>query len=178
VGSAAQPAVASDREYDVRFRGVLLSVGLAIVLSGRSASAGKGIAGVVNLNTAPPEVLSLLPGVGPAKAAAILTYRKRRPFRTVDELVRIKGIGRKMVRRLRVHLAIAGPTTATAAADNPPVIAPGPAPKPAPHAPPPAAHPARPPLCSPPRALARPARAPSREHRALRPFSAPCLAPR
>jgi len=79
------------------------------------ARAGKAIAGVINLNTAPAEVLSLLPGVGPAKAAAILTYRKRRPFRTVDELVRIKGIGRKMVRGLRPHLAIAGPTTAAAA---------------------------------------------------------------
>ena len=72
----------------------------------------KAVDGVVNLNTAPVEVLGLLPGVGPAKAAEIAAYRKKRPFRTVDELVRIKGIGRKMVRRLRVHLAVAGPTTA------------------------------------------------------------------
>ena len=60
-------------------------------------------------------MLGLLPGVGPAKAAEIVGYRKKHPFRTVDELVRIKGIGRKMVRRLRVHLAVAGPTTATGA---------------------------------------------------------------
>ena len=76
------------------------------------ARAAKAVDGVVNLNTAPAEVLGLLPGVGPAKAAEIVAYRKKRPFRTVDELVRIKGIGRKMVRRLRVHLAVAGPTTA------------------------------------------------------------------
>src|SRR6516225_3490345 len=87
----------------------LLALGSAV-----PARAGKAVDGVVNLNTAPPEVLGLLPGIGPAKAAEIATYRKRRPFRTVDELVRIKGIGRKMVRRLRPHLAVAGPTTAAA----------------------------------------------------------------
>ena len=53
-------------------------------------------------------MLALLPGIGPAKAAEIVAYRKRRPFRTVDELVRIRGIGRKMVRHLRVHLAVVG----------------------------------------------------------------------
>lgn len=78
-------------------------------------AAGKAVDGAVNLNTAPPEVLGLLPGIGPAKAQSILAYRKKHPFRTVDELVRIKGIGRKMVRAWRAHLAVAGPTTATAA---------------------------------------------------------------
>jgi competence protein ComEA len=87
---------------------------LVLLLSGVARAGGKAVDGAVNLNTAPPEVLALLPGVGPAKAASILAYRKRHPFRTVDELVRIKGIGRKMVRRLRAHLAVGGPTTATA----------------------------------------------------------------
>ena len=85
----------------------------AIALTPRDARAeAKDLDGVVNLNTAPPEMLELLPGIGPAKVHDILWYRQRHPFRTVDELVRIKGIGRKMVRRLRVHLAISGPTTA------------------------------------------------------------------
>ena len=79
------------------------------------AAAGKAVDGVVNLNTAEPAVLLLLPGVGPAKVERILAYRRRRPFRTIDELVRVKGIGRKMVRALRAHLAVSGPTTATPA---------------------------------------------------------------
>src|SRR3954453_20089337 len=74
----------------------------------------KDLDGVINLNTAVPEMLELLPGIGPAKVHDILWYRQRHPFRTVDELVRIKGIGRKMVRRLRAHLAVSGPTTAHA----------------------------------------------------------------
>lgn len=100
------------------------------------AWAAKGVDGVVNLNTADANVLGLLPGVGPAKAAQIVAYRKRHPFRTVDELVRIRGIGRKMVRRLRVHLAIAGPTTATGVV-IPATVAPPPAPPPRPPPPPP-----------------------------------------
>ena len=94
------------------FRIVTWLVVAAIALAANAAWAAKGIDGVVNLNTAPPEVLGLLPGIGPAKAAEIVRYRTKRPFRTVDELVRIKGIGRKMVRRFRTHLAVAGPTTA------------------------------------------------------------------
>jgi competence protein ComEA len=91
---------------------------VAIWLGQSAALAGKSVDGVVNLNTAPPEVLGLIPGIGPAKAAEIVRYRSKRSFKTVDELVRIRGIGRKMVRRLRGHLAVAGPTTATAAASG------------------------------------------------------------
>jgi competence ComEA-like helix-hairpin-helix protein len=68
--------------------------------------------GVVNLNTASPEELGLIPGVGPARIRNILAYRRNHPFRTVEELARIKGIGRKTVRRWRQHLAVSGPSTA------------------------------------------------------------------
>jgi competence protein ComEA len=98
------------------FAVAVAGVSILLVAAGETiASAGKAIDGVVNLNTAPEGTLSLLPGVGPAKATAIVRYRQRRPFRTVDELVRIRGIGRKQVRALRPHLAVAGPSTATVA---------------------------------------------------------------
>jgi competence protein ComEA len=116
----------------------LLAAGVVVILAPRQARAeGKDLDGVVNLNTAAPEMLELLPGIGPAKVHSILWYRQRHPFRTVDELVRIKGIGRKMVRRLRTHLAISGPTTAHAVRrpvtfDPPPLPPSPPARKPAP----------------------------------------------
>src|SRR5262245_60209130 len=91
----------------------LLASCLIAVVAAPPARAAKAVDGVININTAEVGVLGLLPGIGPAKAAQIVVYRKRRPFRTVDELVRIRGIGRKMVRQLRAHLAVAGPTTAT-----------------------------------------------------------------
>jgi competence protein ComEA len=91
---------------------VLFLALLPMLAGSRVSAAGKAVEGAVNLNTAGPEVLGLLPGIGPAKALSIVAYRTKRPFRTVDELVRIKGIGRKMVRALRPHLAVTGPTTA------------------------------------------------------------------
>jgi competence protein ComEA len=157
----------------VRRRAAILALVLLSVLPAGRARAGKGVDGVVNLNTAPAELLSLLPGVGPAKAGAIVTYRSRRPFRTVDELVRIKGIGRKMVRRLRPHLAAAGPTTATAAEAKPNV--PG---SPAPSKPAPPIHPTGASRCLPPRPLLHAPHVTGRDHRAERPFPAPCLGPR
>ncbi len=150
-------------------------VGLALlwVLSAGGARAGKGVDGVVNLNTAPAELLSLLPGVGPAKAGAIVTYRTRRPFRTVDELVRIKGIGRKMVRRLRPHLAVAGPTTATAAEAKPNVPV-----QPALSRPTAPVRPTIAPHCPPPRPPVRAPHLIGRDHPTERPYPAPCLGPR
>jgi competence protein ComEA len=94
---------------------VLLVAAVFVAGTAGARAAGKAVDGAVNLNTAPVEVLALLPGVGPSKAQSIVAYRERHPFRTVDELVRIKGIGRKMVRAWRAHLAVAGPTTATVA---------------------------------------------------------------
>lgn len=158
----------------MRRRAAIFCVALILLaLTAGHARAGKGVDGVVNLNTAPPEVLALLPGVGPAKAGAIVVYRKRRPFRTVDELVRIKGIGRKMVRRLRPHLAIAGPTTATVARFQTAVLSPPAVSKPAPPV-----HPAGATRCTPPRLSVRAPRTLDRDHPAERPFAAPCLAPR
>jgi competence protein ComEA len=117
----------------MRRAGGLLGPFLIVLVAASPARAGKAVDGVVNINTAELGVLGLLPGVSPAKAAQIAAYRKRHPFRTVDELVRIRGIGRKMVRRLRAHLAVSGPTTASG------VIGPaaGAAPIPVPVLPPP-----------------------------------------
>ena len=67
--------------------------------------------GVVNLNEASPDQLVLLPGVGPSRATAIVNYRKLHPFKHVEELQRIKGIGKKIFSRLRPLLALSGPTT-------------------------------------------------------------------
>jgi competence protein ComEA len=90
---------------------VTAAVLLAVQVSPARAETSK-LEGVVNLNTATPDELRLLSGVGPARVRNILAYRRAHPFRTIDELARIKGIGRRTVRRLRLHLAVSGPSTA------------------------------------------------------------------
>jgi competence protein ComEA len=70
-----------------------------------------------NINTATKDELVALPGIGPAKAQAILDHRKAHgPFKSVEELKDVKGIGAKRFEKLKPELAVTGPTTAKAAA--------------------------------------------------------------
>jgi competence protein ComEA len=55
----------------------------------------------VDVNRATAEELQRLPGVGAAMAARILATREEKPFRTVDDLRRVRGIGAKTLERLR-----------------------------------------------------------------------------
>ena len=51
----------------------------------------------VNLDTA-DQIAKSLNGIGPSKAAAIVQYREvNGPFKTVDELKYVKGIGKKII---------------------------------------------------------------------------------
>ena len=55
----------------------------------------------VNVNTATLEQLVTLPGVGPARAQAILDLRKQLGgFKKLEDLMRVKGIGRKTFQKL------------------------------------------------------------------------------
>ena len=58
---------------------------------------------VVNINTASQdEFVALHKGLGPAKAQAIIDYRKANgPFKSVDDLKHVKGIGAKRLEKLR-----------------------------------------------------------------------------
>ena len=50
--------------------------------------------GQINLNTASAAELDKLPGIGPAKAAAILAWREEHgPFRYPEQLLEVPGIG-------------------------------------------------------------------------------------
>ncbi|MBN6186228.1 ComEA family DNA-binding protein [Aneurinibacillus sp. BA2021] len=77
--------------------------------TGSTSGGGMLIAGAqekeatkINLNTATAEQLQTIPGIGPRKAEAIIQYREENgPFKTVEGLTNIAGIGAKTVEKMR-----------------------------------------------------------------------------
>jgi competence protein ComEA len=64
-------------------------------------------AALVNLNTATERELELLPGVGAATAARIVEYRQKKgPFKKVEELMNVQGIGEKSFLKLKPQITV------------------------------------------------------------------------
>ena len=71
----------------------------------------------VNINTADTAALEQINGIGPAKAKAIIEYRKANgPFATVDDLVKVPGIGEKSLAHLKPQVTVGAATAAAPAA--------------------------------------------------------------
>jgi competence protein ComEA len=102
------------RSHSLR-RSLALAAALMIAMAGVAAAADgvSRLSGVVNLNTADAEQLQMLPGVGEKRAAAIIQIRTRKGgFKSVNDLVEVKGVGENLLQRLRPHLTVSGKTTA------------------------------------------------------------------
>ncbi len=64
----------------------------------------------VELNTATARDLERLPGLGPELARRIVAFREERgPFRRLEDLAQVKGIGPQKLARLAAHLTVAPP---------------------------------------------------------------------
>ena len=61
----------------------------------------------VDLNTASLSALVDLQGIGVKKARAIILYRQRSPFRRPSELLLVKGIGKRLYRKVRPYVCVA-----------------------------------------------------------------------
>lgn len=70
----------------------------------------------VNINTASAEELQTLPGIGPTHAKEIVALR---PFKSVDDLDRVKGLGKARIDAIRDHVVLAAPAPPVAAAPAP-----------------------------------------------------------
>jgi competence protein ComEA len=78
---------------------------------------------LININTASAAELAEVNGIGGAKAKAIVEYREKSgPFKSVDDLQNVKGIGEKLLARVRSQITV-GASAETAGA----VAAPAPA---------------------------------------------------
>jgi competence protein ComEA len=93
---------------------IALAVGISALPAFGGESDGARV-GVVNINTATLDELQLLPGIGEARAKAMLEERKRRGgFQKVEDLLEVKGIGESGLAKLRPHVTLEGKTTARA----------------------------------------------------------------
>jgi comEA protein len=71
------------------------------------ASSSRYTESKLDVNTATLEQLVMVKGIGPSKAAAILKYRKQiGGFKTIEELVGVRGIGDKALKKLRLSLHV------------------------------------------------------------------------
>lgn len=77
--------------------------------------------GVVNINTATEAQYAMLPGVGPKLASALNDYAEAHgdhkegahaAFQQVDDLLKVKGIGKGKLAKMRPYVVVVGATTA------------------------------------------------------------------
>ena len=94
---------------------VAAALALAITLSaGLASAAGKPApTGKVNINAASADQLSALPGIGAKLAARIVEYRQKTgAFKSVQELMNVKGVGEKNFEKLQPYLTTGDATKA------------------------------------------------------------------
>lgn len=86
--------------------GLAIAIALMASLGTVSAAAKAAPAGKVNVNTATAEQFAALPGVGVKLGARIVEYRQKSggSFKTVDELLNVKGIGEKNFAKIQPHV--------------------------------------------------------------------------
>jgi comEA protein len=80
----------------------------------RSASVSASLEGsekdlgldVININTASVDRLASLYNIGPKRAAAIIEYRKKKPFSNIQEIKNVSGIGVKTFERIKDYITV------------------------------------------------------------------------
>ncbi len=96
-----------------RIRRDVFALALLFLFLGGAHLAAAQEAGKININTASVEELMTLRGIGEVIAKAIVAYREQNgPFKTVDDLVAVRGIGEKTLSSLRDKITVGSPPPA------------------------------------------------------------------
>lgn len=108
-------SVSEKRLIFLAFIGLLIILGFALEKSygkteeSQHAAVRKTVEFPIDVNSASYESLLEIPGIGPAKAKAIIQYREQNgPFVTVDDLTKVSGIGKVTVQRIAPYVKAEG----------------------------------------------------------------------
>ena len=85
----------------------LPTAGSTVIGGGSGSESGSAVSGIVDLNSASLSDLDSLPGVGPSTAQAIIDYRVANgPYASVDDLLKVRGIGPSKLAAMRVRVRV------------------------------------------------------------------------
>ena len=88
--------------------------------SGTRSTAKPRPVATININTASAKELDALPGIGAKTAALIVEYRQKNgPFKKIEELMNVRGVGEKSFLKLRPKLTVGTPKAETPNAETP-----------------------------------------------------------
>jgi competence protein ComEA len=90
-----------------------LVLGMSSVSMAAKKKATEGTAAIIDINTADEKTLESLPGVGKATAKAIIAGR---PYKSIDDLKRVKGMSDAKIKALRDKVTVGGAAAPTASA--------------------------------------------------------------
>src|SRR6266446_2838323 len=91
----------------LKIRFFLFLLTLCFVFAAMAGAAKKPPLKPININTANSEELQQVPGIGPVTAEKILQMRKSYgAFKSVDDLLSIKGLGKKRLEKMRKYLTV------------------------------------------------------------------------
>jgi competence protein ComEA len=100
----------------LRILGLLCCCALVCAYAGATPNKKNPPAHPVDLNTATLQDLETLPGIGAVRAQAILDFRqKNKRFRSVNDLLAIRGFSKNRVAKLKPFIVIGTPPAAAAA---------------------------------------------------------------
>jgi competence protein ComEA len=87
--------------------GVITQSHAAGAQTASARSAKTAVVTNVNINTASASELEALPGIGPKTAERIVEYRQKNgPFKKVEELMNVRGVGEKNFLKLKPQITI------------------------------------------------------------------------
>ena len=94
-------------QYKANAKFLLLFFAACFIFPALSVAAKKPPLKPININSASSEELQQVPGIGPVTADKILQMRKSYgAFKSVDDLLAIRGIGKKRLEKMRKYLTV------------------------------------------------------------------------